>query len=360
MTDFSPPADMIRIDARHVGPGRPTLVVAEIGVNHDGSVNKALELVRIAQNCGADAVKVQVFRATTLIHPSGKLAEYQRAQSPADSPVDLLRRYELSADDLAKIVKAVRDLKMIPLATPFSPSDLDVVDRLRLPAVKIASPDLVNRPLLAAAAKLGKPLLVSTGASTMDEVARTVQWLRSWNAAFALLHCVSSYPVPAQHANLCWIGELAGRFNVPVGYSDHTTSPLTGGLAAAAGAVIVEKHVTYDRSARGPDHAASSDPQQFERYVKMVRDADALRGAPGKRVLHIEQDVQAVSRQSLVLRRGLRAGEPIREEDLTVQRPGTGVLAAHVQQVVGRRVVRALAAGALLQWEMLEAASEAA
>lgn len=352
--------DTIRIDARHVGPGRPTLVVAEIGVNHDGSVNKALELVRIAQNCGADAVKVQVFRATTLVHPSGRLAEYQRAQAPADSPIDLLRRYELSGDDLAKVFKAVRELKMVPLATPFSPTDLDVVERFRLPAIKIASPDLVNRPLLAAAAKLGKPLLASTGAATMDEVARTADWLRGWNAPFALLHCVSSYPVPPQHANLCWIGELAARFGVPIGYSDHTTIPLTGGLAAAAGAVIVERHVTYDRSARGPDHAASSDPQQFERYVKMIREADALRGAPGKRVLHVEQDVQAVSRQSLVLRRGLRAGEAIREEDLTVQRPGTGVLAAFAQEVVGRRVVRPLAAGSMLQWEMLEAASQAA
>ena len=351
-----PPATLT-IDARNVGPGWPTLVVAEVGVNHDGSVAKALELVRIARNCGADAVKLQVFRATSLVHPSCRMAEYQRQQLPADDPLDMLRRYELPSDDLARVVRAIREVKMVPLATPFSPTDLDVVERLRLPAVKIASPDVVNRPLLGAAAKVGKPLLVSTGAAQMDEVEATAGWLRGWAAPFALLHCVSSYPAPPQHANLCWIGELAERFRVPVGYSDHTTSTAAGALAAAAGACVVEKHLTYDRDAKGPDHAASSDPGQFERYVRLIREADVLRGAPGKHVLDIEQDVRTVSRQSLVLRRSLQPGEQIREEDLTVQRPGTGMPAAMIESAVGRRVIRPVTAGSLLQWDMLSDAA---
>ena len=341
------------IDGRAVGPGRPTLVVAEIGVNHDGSVNKALDLVRFAAAAGADAVKLQVFRATALLHASCQLAEYQKQQAAGAEPIDLLRKYELSSEDVARVAKAIRDQKMIPLATPFSPSDLDVIDRLRLPAVKIASPDVVNRPLLAAAVRLGKPLLVSTGAATMEEVETTVGWLREWGAKFALLHCVSSYPTPPQQANLCWIGELLRRFDLPVGYSDHTTSVFGGAMAAAAGACVVERHLTYDRAARGPDHAASSDPQQFERYVKMIREADVLRGAPGKRVLEIEQDVRRVSRQSLVLRRGLKEGDRLREEDLTVQRPGTGLPAAEILGAVGRRVLKPVTAGAMLQWDML-------
>ena len=346
----------LTLDRRTIGPGRPTLVIAEIGVNHDGSVNKAMELVRIASNCGADAVKLQVFRATALVHPSCRMAEYQRRQHPSDDPIDMLRRYELSGEDLGRVVRAIRDLNMLPLATPFSPGDLDLVERLRLPAVKIASPDLVNRPLLAAAARLNKPLLVSTGAASLDEVARTAGWVRSWGVPFALFHCVSSYPAPPQHANLCWIGELA-RFGVPVGYSDHTTGITTGALAAAAGACVVERHLTYDRDARGPDHAASSDPAQFERYVRLVREADVLRGAPGKRVLEIEQDVRTVSRQSLVFRRSLQPGERIREEDLTVQRPGTGFPAALIDQAVGRSVVRAVTAGTMVQPDMLAEAA---
>lgn len=356
MTTPPPGTAALHIDHKPIGPGHPTFVIAEIGVNHDGSVNKALELVRVAASGGADAVKLQFFRAATLVHPSCRLADYQQRQGGAEDPIEMLRKYELSADDTARVVKSIRALRMVPLATPFSPNDVEAVERHRLPAVKIASPDVVNRPLLQAAARVGKPLIVSTGAATMAEVDTTAGWLREWAAPFALLHCVSAYPVPPQEANLCWIGELARRFDVPVGYSDHTTGPLTGALAAGAGAYILEKHLTYDRDARGPDHAASADPAQFERYVKLVREADVLRGAPGKRVLAVEEDVRKVSRQSLVLRRSLKPGDALREEDLTVQRPGTGLSAALIGQAVGRRVARSVSAGALLEWDMLEAA----
>lgn len=346
----------LTIDSFVIGPGRPTFVIAEIGVNHDGVLQKALDLVRIAQTCGADAVKLQIFRAVNLMHTSCGMADYQKDRLPGETAIDMLRRYEMSSDDIAKVVKLIRELKMVPLVTPFSLPDLDAVERFRIPAVKIASPDLVNRPLLAGAARLARPMIVSTGAASMDEVQTTVDWLREWKSEFALLHCVSSYPVPPQQANLCWIEELTRKFEVPAGYSDHTNSPIAGAMAAAAGALIVEKHITHDRAARGPDHAASIDPIQFGRYVRLVREADALRGAPGKHVLDIEQDVRKVSRQSLVLRRTLAPGDYIREEDLTVQRPGTGLSAALIDQAIGRKLARPVNAGSLLEWDMLEAA----
>jgi sialic acid synthase SpsE len=343
-----------------IGPGQPTFVIAEIGVNHDGALAKALELVRIAASCGADAVKVQVFRASMLLHASSTFAEYQKRRAGGthgETPADMLRRYELSTDEVRRVVASIREHKLIPLATPFSPPDMEVVAGLRLPAVKVASPDLVNRPLLDRIAGYGRPLLCSTGAATMDEVATTVDWLKEWDARFALLHCVSGYPTPADQANLCWIGELAERFDVSVGYSDHTTLVATGALAAAAGASIVEKHLTYDCGARGPDHAASADPHQFERYVRTIREADKLRGTPGKHVLEIEQDVRRVSRQSLVLRRDVKMGQVLREDDLTVQRPGTGMPAAMIKQAVGRKASRPLQAGMLLHPDMLSGAA---
>ena len=345
----------LQIDGRDIGAGRPAFVIAEIGVNHDGSAQRAIELAKIAHACGADAVKLQFFRAGLLMHASSQFAEYQRDRvaAVADSAAAMLRRYELSAADTWRVVRAIRELGLVPLATPFSPQDMDTVERLRLPAVKVASPDLVNRPLLARVARYGRPILVSTGAATMDEVEMAVGWLREWGARFALLHCVSGYPTPEEHANLCWIGELAARFGVPVGYSDHTTETFAGALAVAAGATVIEKHLTYDRGAKGPDHAASADAPQFDRYVRHVRDAERLRGQPGKHVLAIEQDVRKVSRQSLVVRRDLTGGEILREEDLTVQRPGTGMPAALITQAVGRRVTRAVQAGALLQPDML-------
>jgi N,N'-diacetyllegionaminate synthase len=355
-----PPSKTLDIAGRSIGPGKPTFVIAEVGVNHDGDVQKAIELAKIAAACGADAVKLQVFRAASLMHPSCQLAEYQKGRVAETDAIEMLRRYELTREQLRAVVKAIVDLKLIPLATPFSPSDLDTVAALRLPAIKIASPDLVNRPLLYEAAQLGKPLLVSTGAATLAEVRTTVGWLDEQFAQYALLHCVSSYPVPTADAHLGWIGELDRAFGAPVGYSDHTTHPMAGALASAAGACVVEKHLTYDRTARGPDHAASADPQQFERYVRLIRDADTLRGLPGKCVLPGEQDVRTVSRQSLVLRRTMRAGETIQPNDLTVQRPGTGVPAAKWAEVIGRTVKQDLMAGTMLQPAMLGRAGERA
>lgn len=345
------------IDGRMIGLGRPTFVIAEIGVNHDGSVRKAQELVHVAAHCGADAVKIQLFRASLLMHPSAGFAEYQRERTRAQSPADMLRQYELSADDVRRVVQSIREKGMVPLATPFSPADVETVGALDLPAVKIASPDLVNRPLLARAAALGKPMLVSTGAATLEEVERTVGWLNKWFVPFALLHCVSAYPVPTSQANLCWIQELARQFGVPLGYSDHTTEVSAGALAAAAGAVVVEKHLTYDRSAKGPDHTASADPDQFFRYVKQIREADEMRGAPGKRVLDVEQDVLRLSRQSLVVRREMKPGDVLRVQDLTVQRPGTGLSPALIEEAVGKKFLRAVPAGAILQKDMLSDAA---
>jgi N-acetylneuraminate synthase/N,N'-diacetyllegionaminate synthase len=345
----------IEIEGRVIGAGRKTFVIAELGVNHDGSRDRATELVAMAAACGADAVKLQLFRADRLMHPSATFAAYQRDRVNAPDPAEMLRKYELNDDAVADVVRATRRLNLVPLATPFSPEDVDLIDRLDLPAVKIASPDLVNPVLLGRAAQLRRPMLVSTGAATMEEVARTVGWVDAWDVPLALLHCVSSYPAAPTNANLTWIVQLASAFGVPVGYSDHTTVTCAGAVAVAMGATVVEKHLTYDRGAAGPDHSASADPQQFSRYVKLIREAEALRGDPscGKQVLPAEADVRAVSRQSLVLRRALRRGEVVERGDLTVQRPGAGIPAAMVEQVVGRRTLSAIPAGTMLAWDVL-------
>ncbi len=342
---------------KKVRPGGRTFVIAEIGVNHDGSVERALELVQHAARGGADAIKLQVFRAAALMHKSSSFAEYQRSRVAANDPIEMLRKYELSEAELRTVITAATKAGLVSLATPFSLSDVDTIDRLELPAVKIASPDLVNRPLLERVAQLRKPMFVSTGAANVEETARTVEWLCPWECDFALLHCVSSYPVPAADANLCWIGELIGRFNVPVGYSDHTDEPMAGALAVMAGACIVEKHLTYDKRASGPDHSASCNPVEFAAYVAAIRSAETLRGRFGKHVLPIEQDVRTVSRQSLVLTQSLLAGEIVTAEHLMVQRPGTGISAADVQKVIGRMAKTDLEAGTMLQWEMLAKAT---
>jgi sialic acid synthase SpsE len=342
----------LRIDGRLIGRGQRTMVIAEIGVNHDGSLERAIELTQHASAAGADAVKLQLFRATSLMHPSSSFAQYQQKSVRESNPAAMLKRYELSRGQLVQVIEAIRELRMTPLATPFSPDDVDVIRELDLPAIKIASPDLVNQLLLARAAGTARPMIVSTGAATTDEVAQCVAWLNQWHTPFALMHCVSSYPTPAYQAHLCWIDELA-RFEAPVGYSDHTTELLAGAMAVASGACIVEKHLTYDRTAKGPDHSSSADPVEFAEYVRLIRSAEALRGSGGKHVLPIERDVRTVSRQSLVLSRDVEVGEVIRMNDLTVQRPGTGIAPAEVSAAAGRAARFALRKGTMLQWDML-------
>jgi len=333
------------------------LIVAEIGVNHDGSEKRAIELVTAAKKAGADAVKLQLFKATRLMHPSSAFAKYQADRVADDSPIEMLRRYELSDEAARRIVSQIRKAGLLPIVTPFSPGDLDLVRMLKPAAIKIASPDLVNPILLKAAAKLGRPMMVSTGAATIDEIAVAVGRLKAWNADFALLHCISSYPTPSDQAHLGWISKLSHQFDVPVGYSDHTTEPLAGALAVAAGAVIIEKHLTYDRSAAGPDHSASFDPSEFAQYVNAIRHAETLLGKGPRHVLKIERDVRKVSRQSLVLARSVKSGKRLKRTDLTVQRPGTGIPADQIDRVIGSAARRSIEAGVMLRWPMISEAS---
>lgn len=344
----------LQLGERAIGPNQPVFVIAEIGVNHDGSVDRALELVDIARRAGADAVKLQIFRADQLMSKSAAFATYQKDRVDDADPAAMLRRYELPEADMVRIVRAIESAGMVPTGTPFSVEDVAVAARLGLGLIKIASPDVVNWVLLREAARLARPMLVSTGAATLDEVAEAVGWLNGWNAPFALLHCVSSYPVPNDQLNLSWIPDLATRFGVPVGYSDHSTEVLSGALAVAAGACVLERHLTYDKAAQGPDHAASSDPAEFAEYVRLARLAEQMRGQAPKRVLPIEQDVRTVSRQSLVAARPLTKGHPLTASDLKVQRPGTGLPPKLLPSLLGKRLTRDLPSGQLLDPSMIE------
>ncbi len=359
MTIPADSAHLLTIDDRTLGEGQDVFVIAEIGVNHDGDLPTALRLVDAACEAGADAVKLQLFRASRLLHAAAPLAQYQRDAGAADAAA-MLRRYELPEPAVARVVEAIRAAGMVPLATPFSPEDVEQVAQLGLPAVKLASPDLVNPILTDAAAALGLPMLLSTGAATEAEIDWAVRRLRAAGAGFALLHCVSAYPTPAEAAGLAWIRRLAARHGVVAGYSDHTQVTGAGALAVAAGARIIEKHLTHDRAAPGPDHSASADPRQFRDYVRAIREAEAMLGAGEQRLHPVELDVRHVSRQSLVTRRPIRAGEPIARADLTCQRPGTGIPVQHVDRVVGMKAGRDIPAGAMLDWFDLAQGAQAA
>jgi N,N'-diacetyllegionaminate synthase len=366
----------MHIASRPVGSQQPPYIIAELGVNHDGSVERAIELTKACAHAGANAIKLQLFDARMLMSRASVLAAYQRSAGESD-PIAMLQRLQLSIEQMAPVVQAAHALRLHAIVTVFSVELVEQAERLPWDAYKTASPDIVNKPLLDELAKTGKPIIVSTGASTLQEVGRALSWLRACRGRLAVLQCVSSYPAAMELAELGGIAALQDIFDGPVGYSDHTQAIETGAMAVVGGACMLEKHVTHDRAAVGPDHAASLTPEMFHDYRVLAHRAmqhcfpmadrggggivtphagddisghdmveamrDALANVPKvKRVLEIEQDVRRVSRQSVVSVRALPAGHVVRREDVTVKRPGTGLAAYELEQVVGRRLERAV------------------
>lgn len=364
---------------RTVGFGAPPYIIAEIGVNHDGSVERAVQLVDAAADAGADAVKLQMFKAELLMSRASRLAAYQAGAGESD-PLAMLKRLELPEPGFGAVVKRAHERGVHAIVTVFSVELVAEAERSAWDAYKTASPDIIHKPLLEALQATGRPLIVSTGAATLDEVERAIGWLDTARRShrLAVLQCVSSYPTPREKAALGGIAALQQVFEGPVGYSDHTADRFTGASAVAMGACILEKHLTYDTRAQGPDHAASLDPAEFAVYVAAakndwgrvegVMDYDvfaaemrtatdrrslALDHPIGKVLLPIEQDVRNVSRQSVVAAQPIGAGEAITRQMLTFKRPGTGVEPFRLGEVIGRRAARAVDADTPLRAEDL-------
>ncbi len=345
---------VVRVGSRLVGDGQPVLIVAEAGVNHDGSLDKAFRLVEVAKAAGADLVKFQVFRAAELVTATAAAAAYQQ-NAGAVSQRQMLESLELSDADFACIADHCRQEGIGFLATPFSPQDVDRLERLGVPAIKIASTDLNNPPLLRRAAASGLPLIVSTGASTAEEIADCVALWRSWGVAerLILLHCISGYPAPLEAANLRAIGTLRQAADVPCGFSDHTDSTEIAGWAVAAGACLLEKHFTLDRSAQGPDHAMSLNPTELAEYVASARRAEQALGDGRLGLNPVEADVRAVARRSIVAKQRIPAGTTLTAEMLTIKRPGGGIGPEWIDALPGRRVVVDVACDTVLTWDMV-------
>ena len=303
---------MTSIDDPHLVDGREPwgtadpFVIAEIGVNHDGDPARAEAMVDAAAEADADAVKFQWFEPRRLLSRSAGLAAYQAAAGEHD-PITMLDRLRLDADGLERARLRAVHHGLRSVVTVFSPELVEEADRLAWDLYKTASPDVVNRPLLEAVASTGRPMIISTGGATMAEVRLALEWIPERRPT--LLHCVSSYPTPLESSALGGIRALDRAFGVTVGYSDHTVSVHAGGLAVAAGARVLEKHLTWNRDADGPDHSASLGPEAFGEYVRFARQSARMLGASDKIPSPLEQDVMATSRQSVAVRRDVSADQ---------------------------------------------------
>lgn len=353
---MTPPRAPISIAGQPIGNDAATFVIAEAGVNHDGCVRHAFKLVDAAKHAGADAVKFQMFDAAELTAACAPTASYQQ-QAGGTSQRRMLERLQLDAGAMREIVSYCSEAGILFLATPFGLRDLDTLATIGAKAVKIASTDITNRPLLTAAVELAVPLIVSTGAAEEHEVHDAVAWLDDAGARdrLILLHCISQYPTPIEDANLRAIGALRDTFGVPAGFSDHTTSTQIGGLAVAAGASVLEKHLTLDRTANGPDHAMSLEPEELASYVAIVRETETILGRSSFGLSAGEADVRCVARKSVVARRTLEAGAVLTSDDLTIKRPGTGIPPADLERLIGREIIETVAADTVLTWEMIGA-----
>jgi len=344
------------INARKIGPAQPTFVIAEAGVNHNGELSLAKQLVDIAVDAGADAVKFQTFRAAQLASSSATKADYQKqTTSPAESQLEMLRRLELSEDGFREIQNHCRSRGIVFLSTAFDEHSVDFLAGLDVPVLKIPSGEITNTPLLEQVAAKGKPVILSTGMATLAEIDQAMRCLNHSGASqIALLQCVSEYPADVSSMNLRAMATLTDCFGVPVGLSDHSLGIEVSIAAVALGASIIEKHFTSDKSLPGPDHSASLEPAELKMLVTAIRNVEAALGDGIKQPTPEELRNAAVVRRSLVAAVDLEAGSSLERSKVAFKRPGTGISVQLLPDLLGRKLRRRVEAGAMLELGMFE------
>lgn len=329
-----------------------TFVIAEAGVNHNGSLDLALELVAAAKACGADAVKFQAFSADRLVTRTAAKAAYQKTAVPGDdSQYRMLKSLELDAVAFERILDSCRQQGIEFLASAFDEAAADQLDALGMRVFKIPSGELTNLLFLRHIAAKGKEIILSTGMSWLAEVEAAVRTLQEAGAEkLSLMHCVTEYPAPCDQINLRAMQTLAKAFDLPVGYSDHTAGIEIPIAAVAMGAVSIEKHFTLDTRMNGPDHAASLNPADFGRMVQGIRNVEQALGDGRKRPAACEIPNIDIVRKSVIAARDIQAGQILTREDLILKRPGSGIAPADLQQLIGRQARRAIAQDEMLAW----------
>ena len=329
-----------------------TVVIAEVGVNHNGDLDLARRLVEAAAAAGADAVKFQSFKAADLVSVEAPKADYQQANDGAGSQRQMLERLALCPEQHHELAAHCRQCGIAFLSTAFGLTELELLLNLEIGAIKVPSGEITHRPLLegmaAAAVNHSLPLYLSTGMSTLGEVEAALQLFLEAGLPrqqITLLHCLSAYPAPEEQINLRALDTLAAAFGCPVGYSDHTLGLTAPVAAVALGAVVIEKHLTLDTNLPGPDHRASLEPEPFAAMVSAIRSCERMLGDGRKQPQPAELNTRQVARRSLHAARPIPAGQPFSPADLVCQRPADGLSPMHYPQLLGRSAPRSYQPG---------------
>jgi len=338
-------------------------VIAEAGVNHNGSEKLALELVEVAAKSGANAVKFQTFKAINLVAKGTAKANYQKEQTGSGDQYSMLEKLEMTEELHHKLVVHCKKYDIEFMSTAFDVEAASFLISLGMEILKVPSGELTNHPFISELASFNKPMILSTGMSTLDEVKESVDVIRDVRnkcgftdpieQVLTILHCTSNYPTRNEDVNLKAMQTMANKLLVPVGYSDHTDGLLASVASVAMGATIVEKHFTLDRNLPGPDHKASLEPNELKLMVQQIRQIEACLGDGVKAPRESELPVRELVRRSVTLSVDKVAGDVIKEEDLQLLRPGMGIPPKQLQEVIGKRVKSSLTAGTTLIWQHL-------
>ncbi|HEG43168.1 MAG TPA: N-acetylneuraminate synthase [Phycisphaerales bacterium] len=347
---------LLEIDERRIGKDCPIFIIAEAGVNHNGDINIARQLVHQAKKAGADCVKFQTFKSERVATEGAPKANYQlKTTDPQESQLAMLSKMELSRSDHLDLISLCHKERILFLSTPYNVEDVDFLNELGVPAFKLASMHLTEPSFLQYVADKGKPLIISTGMATLDEVEEAVDVIRqTGNDQIVLLQCTTNYPSRLEDANLLAMRTMADKFDVPVGYSDHTQSEIACITSVALGACIIEKHFTLDKMSFGPDHCSSADPVEFEGLVQNIRQAETALGSSEKKPCDIEIQNAIGMKRSIVARHKILKGETICKDMLTFKRPGTGMKPSLVFDLIGKTVLYDIGAGKTLNSWMFE------
>lgn len=318
-----------------------TYVIAEAGVNHNGNFDIALKMIDAAKRAGCNCVKFQTFKTECLVTYDAPKADYQKENmNSTDGQFEMLKKLELSYDEFVKLKNYCDQVNIDFMSTPFDLESADFLDEI-VPAYKISSGDITNKQLLKHVAKKGKPIILSTGMSTLEEVKEAVGWIETEkNNDITLLHCTSNYPTAYEDVNMQAMITLKKEFPYPVGYSDHTPGFIIPVMAVAMGAVVIEKHFTLDKNLVGPDHKASLDIGELNEMVKNIRIIDVAQGDGIKKPTKSELNTRVIARKSIVLAKDLERGDCLQPLDLNIKRPGNGLAPKYLDLLVGKRLKR--------------------
>lgn len=354
------PSPALSIAGRRVGPGSPAYIVAELSGNHNGDLGRAVETIHAAADAGADALKLQTYTADTLTIDCDRPDFIVGGAGPwaGMSLYDLYNVAHTPWDWHERLFQVAESRGLAIFSTPFDATAVEFLLKLGAPAFKVASFEMVDDALLRAVAQTGKPVIVSTGMASIEEIAHAVSLLRSEGASELLvLKCTSSYPAPDESMHLATLSRLAEITECPVGLSDHSLGSTAAVVAVALGACFIEKHFTLSRADGGVDSHFSLEPEEFRGLVHDVRRAEAMRGAPTFG-LGVAEEGSAVFRRSLYVVEDVAAGSPLTAANVRSIRPGFGMSPRHLETVLGRRVVRDVARGTPLSWDAISNPAE--